>query len=74
MEGGRRWGFCDDRPASPPRSELMLFALIAVLPPSRFEDGDTLREFVPAALAYGTWGLTSVVGSALAWRKVSRRS
>lgn len=50
-----------------------LFALNAVLPPFRREDGDTLREFVPAAIAYATWALTSVVGAALAWRWVRRR-
>ena len=51
-----------------------LFALNAVLPPFRREDGDTLREFVPAAIAYATWGLTSVVGAALAWRWVRSRT
>jgi membrane associated rhomboid family serine protease len=50
-----------------------LFALNAVLPPFRREDDGTLREFVPAAIAYVTWGLTSVVGAVLAWRWVRRR-
>ena len=50
-----------------------LFALNAVLPPFRREDDGTLREFVPAAIAYVTWGLTSVVGAVLAWRWARRR-
>ena len=50
-----------------------LFALSAVLPPFRREDDGTLREFVPAAVAYATWGLTSLVGATLAWRWVRRR-
>jgi hypothetical protein len=54
-------------------SWVALFAVNAVLPPFRPEDDDTLREFVPAALAYGTWGITSLVGAVLAWRSVRRR-
>ena len=53
---------------------LALFALSAILPPFRREDGDTLREFIPAAIAYTTWGLPSAVGGVLAWRWVHHRS
>jgi hypothetical protein len=50
-----------------------LFAVNAVLPPFRREDDGTLREFVPAAIAYGTWAITSAGGALWAWRWVRRR-
>ncbi len=51
-----------------------LLALQAILPPFRYpEDDDTLREFVPVAIAYATWALTSLVGAVLAWRWVRSR-
>jgi hypothetical protein len=37
-----------------------LMASSAVLPPFGPEDGDTVREFVPVALAYLTWGGTTL--------------
>jgi hypothetical protein len=52
---------------------LILFALNAVLPPFQFEDGDTLREFFPVAIAYATWALTSLAGATLAWRWVREK-
>ena len=43
-------------------------AASAVLPPFRFPDDDTLREYGPVLLAYATWALTSLIGTILAWR------
>lgn len=46
-----------------------------VLPPFRYpQDDDTLRERVPALIAYATWAIVSVVGSVAAWRRVRARS
>jgi len=42
--------------------------LKAVLPPFQPSDGDTLREFIPVALAYLTWGATTLVILVLGWR------
>jgi hypothetical protein len=51
-----------------------LFAVNAMLPPFRFpEDDDSLRDYGPAAVAYATWVVSSVVGTVLAWRWVRRR-
>jgi hypothetical protein len=46
----------------------------AILPPFQPDDDDTLREFVPVALAYATWLLTSlaVVVVAATWRRRGR--
>ena len=45
-----------------------------MLPPFRVpEDDDSMRELVPVAVAYGVWGVTSLLGSALAWRWTGRR-
>ena len=51
-----------------------LFAVNAVLPPFHPDDDDTLREFVPVAIAYGTWGLTTLLGAVLAWLWVRSRA
>lgn len=52
-----------------------LGAVTLVLPPFRYpDDDDTLRDYGPVAIAYATWGLTTVVGAVLAWRWVYRRS
>lgn len=48
----------------------VILLLDVFLPPFRLEDDETLRELVPAALAYGTWALTSVVLTILAWRRL----
>jgi hypothetical protein len=50
----------------------MIAILGAVLPPFRPNDDDTMREFVPAALAYVAWGATTMVTLALGWRRVRR--
>jgi MFS superfamily sulfate permease-like transporter len=47
----------------------LLLVMIAVLPPFRPEDDDTLREFVPVALAYLTWAVTTLVVLIAAWRR-----
>ncbi len=44
----------------------------AMLPPFRFEDGDTMREFGPVALGYGSTAVTAFAGAWLAWRFVTR--
>ncbi len=41
-----------------------------VLPPFRPEDDDTLREFIPAALAYATWVITALLVFVVSWRRV----
>jgi MFS superfamily sulfate permease-like transporter len=46
--------------------------LNAVLPPFQPSDDDTMREFVPAALAYLIWGATTLVTLILAWRRLRR--
>ncbi|MEP7379400.1 MAG: hypothetical protein ABI725_07570 [Chloroflexota bacterium] len=48
---------------------VVLFIVNALLPPFRPEDDDTWREFVPVALAYGTWAATTLGGIILAWRR-----
>jgi hypothetical protein len=54
---------------------LLVIAVInAVLPPFRAEDDETLREFVPAALAYATMAGTAAVVVLVAWRRPRSRS
>ncbi len=50
----------------------VLLWVSAVLPPFRREDGDTLREFVPVALAYSAWGTTTLVVLLVGWRRMGR--
>lgn len=45
----------------------------AILPPFRPEDDDTLREFIPVAMAYLAWGVTTVVVVLADWRWIGRR-
>jgi hypothetical protein len=45
----------------------------AVLPPFRPEDDDTLREFIPVVLTYGTWVLTSLIVVVLGMRWLRKR-
>lgn len=53
---------------------VVLAAATALLPPFRFpDDDDSLREFGPVLLAYGSWAMTSLLGTILAWRWVRRR-
>lgn len=52
---------------------MVLLGLEAVLPPFRREDDDTLRQFVPVALAYATWSATAIAGAILAGRWIARR-
>lgn len=47
-----------------------LVAMNAVLPPFREEDDDTLREFIPVAIAYAIWAATTVLVLAVAWRRL----
>jgi uncharacterized membrane protein YidH (DUF202 family) len=44
----------------------------AVLPPFGVEDDDTMREFGPVALAYGSMGITALLGAVWSWRRVHR--
>lgn len=46
----------------------------AVLPPFQPSDDDTLREFIPVALAYLAWGATTLIVLVLGWRRVRRAS
>ncbi len=46
----------------------------AVLPPFQRSDDDTLREFIPVALAYLAWSATTLVILVLGWRWVRRAS
>lgn len=39
----------------------------AILPPFQVADDDTLRERIPVALAYLTWGATMLVILVLGW-------
>jgi hypothetical protein len=48
----------------------VLLGISAVLPPFRREDGDTLREFIPVALAYAAWGTTTLVILLAGWRRI----
>jgi hypothetical protein len=42
-----------------------------VLPPFRYpDDDDTVRDYGPVFLGYAAWGLTTLIGSVLAWRHV----
>jgi cytochrome bd-type quinol oxidase subunit 1 len=50
----------------------MIAILGAVLPSFRPNDDDTMREFVPAALAYSVWGATTLVTLAFGWRRIRR--
>lgn len=52
---------------------IVLTVLGAVLPPFQREDDDTLREFIPVALAYAAWVGTSVVVVVLGWRRLRMR-
>jgi hypothetical protein len=51
---------------------LVLVVVEAVLPGSRPSEGDTLRAFVPAVLAYVTWSSAAIVTLALGWRRIRR--
>jgi ABC-type Fe3+-siderophore transport system permease subunit len=45
----------------------------AVLPPFRPEDDETLREFIPVALAYATMAATVGFVLLVAWRRLRQR-
>jgi zinc transporter ZupT len=51
---------------------LVLVVIEAVLPPFRPSDDDTLRQLVPAVLAYGAWGVGTLATLALGWRRIRR--
>jgi ABC-type antimicrobial peptide transport system permease subunit len=48
------------------------YAMTALLPPFRPEDDDTMREFIPVAIAYLTWVLTTTVVLVVSWRRLLR--
>jgi len=50
----------------------LLLVMNAVLPPFRPEDGDTLREFIPVALAYLTMAATTLLVLVAGWRRIRR--
>jgi hypothetical protein len=51
----------------------VITVLGVVLPPFREEfDDDTMREFVPVALVYLTWAITTVAALLLALRRFLR--
>lgn len=52
----------------------VLFVENALLPPFRREDGDTLREFIPVAIAYGTWAVTTLLVIVFGWRRMRRKA
>ncbi len=52
----------------------LLYTMIAVLPPFRPEDDETLREFIPAALTYLTWGTTTLIVFIVGLRRLRRRT
>ncbi|MBA3403989.1 MAG: hypothetical protein H0U13_04750 [Gemmatimonadaceae bacterium] len=53
---------------------VVLGALGLILPPFQYpDDDDTIRDYGPVLAAYATWGMTSLVGSALAWRWLRSR-
>lgn len=51
----------------------LLLVLNAILPPFRPEDDDTLREFIPVALTYGTWAVTTLILVMAGWRRIRSR-
>jgi hypothetical protein len=51
---------------------VVLMILQAVLPPFQPSDDDTLRELVPAVLAYLAWGAGTLVTLVLGWRRIRR--
>ena len=52
----------------------VIIVLNAVLPPFRPEDDETLRELIPATLAYATMAGTAGLVVVLAWRRLRPRS
>ncbi len=50
----------------------LLLVMNAVLPPFRPEDGGTLREFIPVALAYLTMAVTALLVLVAGWRRIRR--
>ncbi|MCI0581632.1 MAG: hypothetical protein L0227_01855 [Chloroflexi bacterium] len=50
----------------------VLVLLEAVLPPFQPSDEDTIRQLVPAVLAYGAWAAVTIVSLVLGWRRIRR--
>jgi predicted exporter len=50
----------------------VFLGISTVLPPFRPEEGDTLREFVPVALAYFAWATTTFIVLLVGWRRMGR--
>ena len=44
-----------------------------ILPPFQIEDDDTVRDYGPVALAYLTWGMTTVATLLVGWRRLRSR-
>lgn len=51
---------------------LVIVIANAFLPPFRPEDDDTLREFIPVAIAYVAGGTTALIGLVAGWRSITR--
>ena len=51
-----------------------ILVMNALLPPFRPEDDETLREFIPAALAYATMAGTAGLVVILIWRRLRSHS
>lgn len=52
---------------------VFVLAMNAILPPFRPEDDETLRELIPAGLAYATWAGTTAFVLFAAWRRFRSR-
>lgn len=52
----------------------VVLALNAMLPPFRPEDNNTLREFIPVALAYAAMAGTTLLVLFVAWRRLRSRA
>jgi hypothetical protein len=52
----------------------VILVMNAVLPAFRPEDDETLRELIPAAIAYATWAGTAGLLVFVAWRRLRSRS
>jgi hypothetical protein len=49
---------------------LAVIRVVGAVLPFQPSDDDTLREFIPVALAYLAWGATSLIIIVLGWRRL----